>query len=174
MFRKIAGWLTGLVSLFSALCFLQSMGDLLGSTGIETPGTLLGLMVFFGGVTAATAFGAYRLITSGGAKARTTAATATVTTATALASGGVQVDIALEARILALAAKSSGRVTVTEVAIGCAVPLADAERALDTLAQRGHADLEVTADGESVYAVRGFLSAEEKREAVDVVEHVRS
>lgn len=174
MFRKIVGWLTGALSLFSALCFLMAMGDLLGGTGVETPGTLLGLMVFFGGVTAATAFGAFRLITSGGARARTATTTSATTTATALARGGVQVDIELEARILALAAKSAGRVTVTEVAIACAVPLTDAERALDTLAQRGHADLEVTPDGESVYAVRGFLSAEEKREAVDVVEHVRS
>lgn len=166
MFRKLAGWFTGLVSLFSALCFVMSTGDLLSGSASRPASTLVGLMIFFGGVTAATALAAFKLTTSAGIGARAALP--------APDAPGPTVDIALEALILALAAKSAGRLTVSEVAVGCAVPLEAAERALDGLTQRGHADLEVTPDGDAVYVLRGFLTAEEKRETVDVIEHVRS
>lgn len=162
--RKFLGVTCAVLGLGCAAFFVMAVGDLLTGGSPETGASVLaGLAVFFGGLTAVTGFGAVRLLTTAGAQGRTPTE-----------AHGPVVDIALEARVLALAAESAGRLTVAEVAIGCAVSLADAERALDALTQRGHADLEVTAAGDAVYVVRGLLSAEEKRSTVDVSEHVRS
>jgi hypothetical protein len=124
---------------------------------------LVGLVVFFGGLTAFSGIGAARLLRSGPARATTTtgAAPAVVTVA--------GIDIALEARILELAAEHAGRVTATEVALGCGVSIDAAAAALDQLCVRGHADLAVTPDGAAVYVVKGFLSDHEKQQAEELV-----
>jgi hypothetical protein len=172
MLRKALGAGLTLLALGCATFFVFAVGDLVTGGSPETgAGVLAGLAVFFGGLTATTGFGAWRLLTTRGTAARS-AETAAVERARAGTDIGVDID--LEARVLAHAAKHEGRVTVAEVAVACAVSLDRAERALDQLTHRGHADLHITADGDRVYVVKGFLSDAEKQQAQDVVEATRA
>lgn len=170
MLRKLLGSGLTLLALGCATFFVFAVGDLITGGSPETSaGVLAGLAVFFGGLTATTGFGAWRLLTTQGTAARSPEAAAVERVRNA---GGV--DIALESRVLAHAARHDGRVTVAEVAVACAVSLDQAERALDELAQRGHADLHITTEAERVYVVKGFLSDAEKQQAQDVVEATRT
>lgn len=161
--RKLLAALSGFFSLGSAMFFTMFVIDLIGGGSDTAPGVLAGLVIFFGGLTASSGYAAWRMWTTKGAAARTGYA----------ASRPAGVDIALEARVLALAARENGRVTVAEVAVACAVTLAQAEAVLDGLAQRGHANMHVTDDGQRVYVVGGFLSDAQKQEAQDIVEVTR-
>jgi len=162
MLRKLLGFVSGVLALGSSMFVVMAIADLLGASTTE-PGVLLGLVVFFGGLTALTGWSAVRLLREPRAlaAATTTTATSTATTTTSRATTH-GIDIALEAQILALAARSAGRITATEIAIGCQVSLDAASRALDLLCARGHADLAVTPDGDTVYVIKGFISVQEK------------
>jgi hypothetical protein len=162
--RKFLGLLSGMFSLGSAMFFTVFAIDLVTGGRPETgTGVLAGLVVFFGGLMVTSGVSAFRMLTTKGVSAR----------APEVAAPAAGIDISLEQRILALAAPAQGRLTVAEVAVGCAVSLAEAEAALDGLARRGHADMHVTDDGQRVYVVAGFLTAAEKQEAQDVVEATR-
>ena len=160
MLRKLLGFVSGVLALGSSMFVVMAIADLLGASTTE-PGVLLGLVVFFGGLTALTGWSAVRLLREPRALAAATTTTATSTTTTSRATTH-GIDIALEAQILALAARSAGRITATEIAIGCQVSLDAASRALDLLCARGHADLAVTPDGDTVYVIKGFISVQEK------------
>lgn len=160
MLRKLLGFVSGVLALGSSMFVVMAIADLLGASTTE-PGVLLGLVVFFGGLTALTGWSAVRLLREPRALAAATTTTATSTTTTSRATTH-GIDIALEAQILALAARSAGRITATEIAIGCQVSLDAAGRALDLLCARGHADLAVTPDGDTVYVIKGFISVQEK------------
>lgn len=165
MLRKILGVFSGFLALGSAMFTAMAISDLVaGNSGTET-GVLVGLLVFFGGLTAATGYGAARMLRAV-APAETTAPAAEA----ANAPSGPEIDIALEARVLAYAAQHAGRVTAAEIAVACAVPIDAATAALDGLAARGHADLQVSADGAAVYVIAGFLSKEQKESAEAVLE----
>lgn len=162
--RKFLGGLYSTLALGSAMFFTMFAVDLVtGGNPDTTPSVLAGLVIFFGGLAISSGYGAWRMLTTKGARAR-------APDAVAPPSG---IDIALEARVLALAAKSNGRVTIAEVAVACAVPLEQAEKALDELAQRGHANMHITDDGQRVYVLEGFLSDAQKQEAQDIVEVTR-
>lgn len=159
MLRKLLGVLSGFLALGSAMFTAMAITDLVaGNSGTET-GVLVGLLVFFGGLTAATGYGAVRLL-----RGEAPAATA-VSPAPAPDAPGPAIDIDLEARVLAYAAQHAGRVTAAEIAVACAVPIDTATAALDGLAARGHADLQVGANGAPIYVIAGFLSKEEKAQA---------
>lgn len=172
--RKFFGAALSVLALGSAAFFVMAVSDLLTGGSPETgAGVLAGLAVFFGGLTATTGVSAWKLLTSKGVAARQATPQRAADERSVQTEG---IDIQLESQILALAAQETarGRVTVAEVATRCAVSLDQAERALDGLTQRGHADLHITDNGDRVYVVRGFLSAEEKQKAVDVVEATRT
>ena len=160
--RKFLGGLSAFFSLGSAMFFTMFAIDLITGGNPDTrPGVLAGLVIFFGGVTVSSGYAAWRMLTTKGLRARAPDV-----------DRDAGVDIALEARVLALAAQTHGRVTVAEIAVACAVPLEQAEATLDGLAQRGHANLLITDDGQQVYVLAGFLSDQEKSQAHDVMEEV--
>jgi hypothetical protein len=162
--RKLLGAVYSFLALGSAMFFTAFAVDLLTGGNPDTSrGVLAGLVVFFGGLGAVSGYAAKRAFTTKAAHKETESAPAPAPS----------VDIALEARMLKLAAASKGRVTVAEVAVGCAVTLEEAERALDGLAQRGHANLLITDDGERVYVLAGFLSEEQKEQAQEIIEATR-
>lgn len=164
MLKKALGVMGGVFALGCTTMTVVAIGDLIGGGSATSNSVLVGLVVFFGGLTAFSGIGAARLLRSGPARATTTmgiAGPAVVNVA--------GIDIALEARILELAAEHAGRVTATEVALGCGVSIDAAAAALDQLCVRGHADLAVTPDGAAVFIVKGFLSDHEKQQAEELV-----
>lgn len=162
--RKLLGVICGALSLGSAMFFTAFAVDLVtGGDPTTGTGVLAGLVVFFGGLAATSGYGAWRMF----ARKRAEISAA----APAQAQAGI--DIALEARILAHAAASKGRVTVAEIALACGVTLERAEQALDLLAQRGHANLQITESGDRVYVVAGFLTDAEKEQAKEILEVAR-
>lgn len=169
MLRKLLGVLSGFLALGSAMFTAMAITDLLaGDSGTET-GVLVGLLVFFGGLTAATGFGALRLLRDKAAAVSDAGAANDTHAAPLPPAQGPAIDIDLEARVLAHAARHAGRVTAAEVAVACGVPIDAAAAALDGLAVRGHADLQVSPDGAAVYVIAGFLSKEEKERAESVI-----
>ena len=75
----------------------------------------------------------------------------------------------MENAVLQLAARSGGRLTLAEAAIGLKVPLAEARAALNHLVTQGAADTNVADNGELVYVVGGLLSAADKASAVGLL-----
>jgi hypothetical protein len=167
MLKKMLGVVSGFFALSSVMMTVMAIGDLIGGGSSTANSVLVALIVFFGGMAAFTGYGAVRLLRSPAEKTDEKTDGLADNRADAVVVGGI--DIALEAKILGLASKSAGRLTSTEVALGCGVSIDAATAALDQLAGRGHADLAVTEDGATVYVVKGFLSVEEKQEAEALV-----
>ena len=165
MLKKALGVVGGVFALGCTTMTVVAIGDLIGGGSATSNSVLVGLVVFFGGLTAFSGIGAARLLRSPAAATTTTTMGSTVPPVVNVAG----IDIALEARILGMAAQHAGRVTATEVALGCGVSMDAAAAALDQLCVRGHADLAVTPDGAAVYIVKGFLSDHEKQQAEELV-----
>jgi hypothetical protein len=70
----------------------------------------------------------------------------------------------LERSILKLARENKGILTVSEVALAAEVDLDEAKRALDTLVNRGFAELRVRKSGTIVYTLPEFMSKNEDLE----------
>ena len=166
MLKKLLGVVGAVFALGSIAMMTMAIGDLVGGGSSTSTNVLVGLVVFFGGLAAFTGVGAARVLRSSPV-ARHPPMTTTHSEAAPVVVAGV--DIALEAQLLGLAAEHAGRVTATEVALGCGVSIDDAIAALDQLCVRGHADLAVTADGAAVYVVKGFLSDHDKQQAQELV-----
>lgn len=165
MIRKLLGVVSGMFSLGSLMFTVMAIGDLIGGGSNTRDSVLMGLVVFFGGLTATTGYSAVRLL-----RAPAQADDPTDTTKQKQQQQQTDgIDIALEARILAHAAKTAGRVTSTEIAIACQVSIDEAIAALDQLCSRGHADLAVADDGSSLYVIKGFLSEQQKQAAEEIV-----
>jgi hypothetical protein len=77
---------------------------------------------------------------------------------------------ALAAELLRLAEQRGGHLTVAEVMAWLGSSKAEAERALERLAQQGLAEYRVSASGVVVYRVSALLGAEEKRLAEGVLD----
>ena len=139
--RTLLGLLGGLVLLFSLFCVIAAIGDL--ASGKEEPGIMIGLMVFFGG----TAYGGYRLLRHGFARAGSTAALD---------------PREREQRVLALASSAKGRLTVAEVALLPGFDVDSARETLDRLCQKDVAVLEVSDVGVVVYTFHGLRPGEKE------------
>jgi len=166
MLKKALGVVGGVFALGCTTMTVVAIGDLIGGGSATSNSVLVGLVVFFGGLTAFSGIGAARLLRSPAAATTTTTTMGSTVPPVVNVAG---IDIALEARILGMAAQHAGRVTATEVALGCGVSMDAAAAALDQLCVRGHADLAVTPDGAAVYIVKGFLSDHEKQQAEELV-----
>jgi hypothetical protein len=149
--RKVFGAVCGLLSLFSMLFVFAAIDDIIaGDSGTDT-GILIGLLVFFSGVSASLAYAARSLWR------------------------GATFDVtAMETPLLTLAAQRGGRLTLAEAAIGLKVPIAQAREALDHLVTQGAADTNVADSGELVYVVGGLLTAADKAGAIGVLAPRRS
>jgi hypothetical protein len=139
--RTLLGLLGGLVLLFSLFCVIAAIGDL--ASGKEEPGIMIGLMVFFGG----TAYGGYRLLRHGFARAGATAALD---------------PREREQRVLVLASSAKGRLTVAEVALLPGFDIDSARETLDRLCQKDVAVHAVSDGGAMVYVFDGLLPGEKE------------
>jgi hypothetical protein len=147
--RILGGCLMAVGAAFVATALVEVAG---GGDGHTTRGVYAFLVVFFSAVT----FGGWQLW-----RASATAASPTTASPSALSAFEV------EQRILAAAARSSGRVTVGEVAMTCRLPIARAKQTLDAMVVAGAAEMLLTDGGDPVYRIAGLLAESEKAEAED-------
>jgi hypothetical protein len=135
----LVGWLIVALSGFFVLAFI---GELIG--GSEEPGIVAGLAVFF----AVVGYLGYRFAMGQLAGAAT---------------------LSPEQRVLELAQRMQGRLTLAEVVLHCKMPVPQAKEVMKTLVRQGLAELHLTDGGEEVYAFSGFIP-EEKASAKDPFE----
>jgi hypothetical protein len=167
MERGLLGALGVIIALVGGLFFtVFAVEAASGGNGRTEPGVYAGLIVVFGGLTAAglylawrmlgprpSAFGAFRPGSSGGTgRAARPAATP---------------EADRERRVLRLAEKERGRVTVPEVAARCDMTVEEAKAILDRLVVHDVAEIHVTDGGVLVYVFPGFLSDRDKAQARD-------
>lgn len=139
----LVGWI---VVAFSGFFVLAAIGDLLDGSAAEDvePGVVAGLAVFFTVV----GYLGYRLAVSKPAGAAA---------------------LSPEQRVLELAQRMQGRLTLAEVVLHCKMPVPQAKEVMKTLVRQGLAELHLTDGGEEVYAFSGFIP-EEKASAKDPFE----
>jgi hypothetical protein len=178
MGRGLLGALGIAIALFGALFFVYFVSEWSsGGDGKTTPGVYAGLIVFFGGLTAAGAFLTWRMLrprpaSSGvarpgaqhaGSGRRRQRPGAPGEAATAPAANAAE----RERRVLRLAERERGRVTVPEVAARCSMTFEEAKSELDRLVLHQVAEIQVTTGGVLVYVFPGFLSDRDKAAASD-------
>ena len=148
--------LAGLVvALFGALFFTIAVTELAtGGDGKTSLGVYIGLVVFLGLTTAAGAWLAWTRLWRAPGRAGHRPPPMS--------------DAEREQRILDLAERQGGRVTVAEVASRCDLTVDASKAALDQLVLHNVAELQVSERGVVVYVFPGFLSDEEKARAGDV------
>ncbi|HZO25616.1 MAG TPA: hypothetical protein VFH48_06430 [Chloroflexota bacterium] len=179
MERGLLGGLGIVVALFGALFFVYFITELSsGGDGKTQPGVDAGLIVFFGGLMAAGAYLAWRMLrpqpaSSGAARPGADQAGAARRPGGQRGAGqpGSPPPPATEAererRVLRLAEQEHGRVTVPEVAARCNMTFEESKAELDRLVLHDVAEIQVTASGVLVYVFRGFLSDKDKAGATD-------
>jgi hypothetical protein len=186
MERGLLGGVGVAMALFGGMFTAFFVGDLISASRRNEPGIDVGLIVFFGGMTAAGLYLAWQMnrarpFTVGQPRPGATSAPpgpAGADHAPAGRRGRRRPDhgdpptppanaAEREHRVLRLAERERGRVTVPEVAAGCGLTIAEAKAELDRLVMEGVADLQVTASGILVYVFSGFLSKEEKADSKD-------
>ena len=179
MERGLLGGLGIVVALFGALFFVYFITELSsGGDGKTQPGVYAGLIVFFGGLMAAGAYLAWRMLrpqpaSSGAARPGADQAGAARRPGGQRGAGqpGSPPPPATEAererRVLRLAEQEHGRVTVPEVAARCNMTFEESKAELDRLVLHDVAEIQVTASGVLVYVFRGFLSDKDKAGATD-------
>lgn len=138
------GCLGLLILASSAFFVMAAIADLISGDSKTEPGVLLGLLVFF----ALTGYGGYRMYRGGKRPPN---------------------PIPPQQRILALAEKNQGRITLAEVVLYCDLKTEEAREHLKTMVRQGLAELHVSEGGEEVYAFGGLMP-EEKRSATDPLE----
>jgi hypothetical protein len=79
-------------------------------------------------------------------------------------------DAGDERKILQLAARRGGNLTVPEVMTASGIEMERAERLLDRLCRRGLAEHRIAEDGSLVYRVQTLLGADEKARAKGVLD----
>jgi len=165
--------------LFFAL-FLTTFAS--GGDGKTEAPVYVGLIVFFGGMTAAGLYLAWRMFrpvaASFGATRPGTGATGS---APRPASRPTPAQPAgpprpappataaeRERRVLRLVEAEHGRVTIPEVAVRCGMTIEESKLELDRMVLHGVAQIHVTENGVLVYVFSGFMSDEEKAQAQDI------
>lgn len=167
MERGLPGALGVVIALVGGLFFtVFAVEAASGGNGRTEPGVYAGLIVFFGGMTAAGSFLAWRMLrprSSAGGAARPGSSTGTGRTPRPAATS----EADRERRVLRLAEKERGRVTVPEVAARCDMTVEEAKALLDRLVVHDVAEIHVTDSGVLVYVFPGFLSDRDKARARD-------
>lgn len=130
----------------SAFFVIAALANLIAGDSQTEVGVLLGLLVFF----ALVGYGGYWLYRSSGKRPPN--------------------PIPPEQRILALAEKNQGRITLAEVVLHCDLKIEEAREHLKTMVRQGLAELHVSEGGEEVYAFGGLMP-EEKQSASDPLDN---
>jgi hypothetical protein len=179
MERGVFGVLGVVVGLVGALFFVYFIVEWAGGgDGKTEPGVYAGLIVFFGGLTAADGYLAWRMLrhrpsssgaarpgaNQGGAGRRGSGVRGTAQPASPTPPAN---DAERERRVLRLAEQERGRVTVPEAAARCTMTIEEAKAELDRLVLHEIAEIQVTERGVLVYVFRGFLSDKDKARATD-------
>ncbi len=143
------------VALISAFFFAAALTELAtGGDGTTSTGVYVGLIVFFGLAMAAGAWLAWTRLWRAPGRAGHRPPPLS--------------EAEREQRILDLAERQGGRVTVAEAASRCDLTVAESKAALDRLVLHGVAELRVSEGGVLVYVFPGFLSDDEKARASGV------
>lgn len=179
MERGLLGALGIVVALVGALFFVLFISEWSsGGDGETKPGVYAGLIVFFGGLMAAGAYLAWRMLrprptTSGAARPGTGPAGSARRSAGARGSDPSALApppanaAERERRVLRLVEQEHGRVTIPEVASRCSMTIEESKTELDRLVLHQVAEIQVTANGVLVYVFPGFLSDKDKASATD-------
>jgi hypothetical protein len=168
-----------IIALVGGLFFSVAFSEFAaGGDGKTDPPIYVGLIVFFGGLTAAGAYLAWRMLRPRPASAGAARPGAEPTTSGQRGGGRRGAgsppaptppanEAERERRVLRLAEQEHGRVTVPEVAARCTMTIAEAKAELDRLVLNEIAEIQVTATGVLVYVFPGFLSDKDKARASD-------
>ena len=167
MARGVLGCVGIGIALFGGLFFAMFLVTLLtGGDGKTETGVLAGLVVFFGGMLVVGLYLAWRMFSQKPAPPAVRGA-GRPGTGVPTAPPPPQTDEERERRVLRLAERERGRVTIPETATNCDMSLADAKATLDRLVLVEIAEIQVTQSGVLVYVFPGFLSDEDKAKATD-------
>jgi hypothetical protein len=131
-----------------------------GGDGKTQPAAYAALIAFFGGLLVAGAYLTWRMVHQ-----RQESPAAARPAAERAAPQRAEAD--RERRVLRVAQKEHGRVTIPEVATHCDMTIAEAKATLDRLVLSEVAEIRVTERGVLVYVFPGFLSEKEKESATD-------
>ena len=132
MFRKIAGFFAGYVSLCSAVITCAAAGDMLAG-GEESPGLMAGMAIFFGVIT----WGSFKLSKSLFADPNKEPTKPVI-------------QKSHEQQILDLAIMSDGTLTIAEIAAHTPLSVADAKAGIEALTKEGIASVEFD-DKQDIY-----------------------
>ena len=183
MGRGLLGALSIVMSLFGGLFFVLFVGTFAsGGDGKTEAPVYVGLIVFFGGMTAAGLFLAWRIF-------RPVAASFGTTRPGTGATGSAPRPAyrptpahppgpnrpappanaaERERRVLRLVEEEHGRVTIPEVAVRCGMTIEESKLELDRMVLHGVAQIHMTENGVLVYVFSGFMSDDEKAQARDI------
>jgi hypothetical protein len=179
MGRGLLGALGIAIALVGALFFVFFVAEFSsGGDGKTQPGVYVGLIVFFGGVLAAGAYLAWRMLRPQPAASGTSRPGSGQPASSRRAGGSRGMGQPgsppppasageRERRVLRLAEQERGRVTIPEVAARCHMTIDESKTELDRLVLHQVAEIQVTASGVLVYVFPGFLSDKEKARATD-------
>ena len=140
----LQAWFSAFVALIGLFFVMAAIGDLLKPEETDTElGVLLGLLVFFGGLTIAGIYLFFRW--------------------RRIASSTVYEE--KERRLLELIAEIGSEVTPEEIAVKCPFTVDEVQAFLDHLCSRGSGEIKLTDCGKRVYHIFGFVSNDEKKTA---------
>lgn len=143
-----------------------------GSDPDTKPDIYAGLFVFFGGMTLAGMYLAWRMLrplaaSAGAARPGTFQAGVSGDGVDQPGAAPPTDDAERERRVLRLAEREDGRVTIPEAAARCNMTIEEAKATLDRLVLHDVAEIQVAESGVLVYVFRGFLSDKDKAGATD-------
>lgn len=162
------------MALFGGLFLAVAVSEAVaGSDPKTTPDVYAMLFVFFGGTTVAGGCLAWQMLRS----RPTASGEARPGAGQTGASAGDGVDqpgshppadeAERERRVLRLAEREEGRVTIPETAARCNMTIGEAKATLDRLVLHDVAEIQIAESGVLVYVFRGFLSDKDKASATD-------
>ena len=138
--RAVLGVFGVLIALVSLLFVVMAIGDIAGGDAYESEaGVVWALLLFFLATGACGGWMAWRNLRR-------------------VRHGTPETAEELEQRILSVARKLGGRVTVLEVASRCGVSIEEAKEALSRMSRHGVIEPGLTDDGVMIYTFSGFLS----------------
>ena len=174
MARGLLGVVGIIIALMGGLFFAVALTEFAsGGDGKTEPAIYVGLIVFFGGAMAAGAYLAWRMFrqqppASGAARPGASAGPASSGDGVDQPGSHPPTDDAeRERRVLRLAEREEGRLTIPETAARCNMTFAEAKAALDLLVLHDVAEIQISESGVLVYVFRGFLSDNDKASATD-------
>lgn len=161
------------MALFGGLLLAVAISEVAAGGDPDTkPDVYAMLFVFFGGMTVAGAYLAWRMlrprpVASGVARPGAGPGQTSGDGLDQQGSPPAADEAERERRVLRLAEREDGRVTIPEAAARCNMTIGEAKATLDRLVLHDVAEIQVSESGVLVYVFRGFLSDKDKASATD-------